>query len=118
MKNNKGQVLILFVLLLPIILLSALITIEFGNIYIEKAKTKNIIKNTISNGLKNELTQDAINSIIDLNIKDIKDKSIYKSENEIEIKVIQQKEIFNRNIELKYNYKGIKQEEKITISEG
>ena len=118
MKNNKGQVLILFVLLLPIILLSALITIEFGNIYIEKAKTKNVIKNTISNGLKNDLTQDAINSIIDLNIKDINDKSIYKSENEIEIKVIQQKKIFNRNIKLKYNYKGIKQEENITISEG
>lgn len=118
MKKNNGQVLVLFVILLPVILLLLLITIEVGNIYIEKSKTKSVIKETITNGLKNNLSNDAINSLIDLNIKDIKGKTIYTSETEIDLKLKQEKEIFGRNLEINYNYKGIKQDEKITISEG
>lgn len=118
MKKNNGQVLVLFVILLPVILLLLLITIEVGNIYIEKSKTKSVIKETITNCLKNNLSNDAINSLIDLNIKDIKEKTIYTSETEIDLKLKQKKKIFGRNLEINYNYKGIKQDEKITISEG
>ena len=95
-----------------------LIVIEFGNIYIEKKKTKSVIEDTVFNCLKNNLTTDAVNSIIDINIKDIDNKSIYISDDEIEIKLIQRKKIFGRNIELKYAYKGIKQDENIIVSEG
>ena len=118
MKKNNGQVLVLFVILLPVILLLLLITIEVSNIYIEKTKTKNTIKETITNSLNNNLSNDAVNSLIELNIKNIKEKAIYTSEEEIEIKIKQEKNLFGRKLEIKYNYKGIKQENKITISEG
>ena len=45
--NNKGQVLVLFVILMPIILLILLITIQIGNLYLEKEKTTNTIKEII-----------------------------------------------------------------------
>ena len=115
--NNKAQVLVIFVILLPIILLLLLVTIEVGNIYIEKSKTKNTIKEIITNGLNNNLPNDTINTLVDMNIKNIKEKSIYTSETEIEINIKQNKKIFGRNLEIKYKYKGIK-EDKITISEG
>lgn len=117
MKKNNGQVLVIFVILLPVILLLLLITIEVGNIYIEKSKTKNTIKEIITNGLNNNLPNDKINTLVDMNIKDIKEKSIYISETEIDLNIKQNKKLFGRNIEIKYKYKGIKQD-KITISEG
>lgn len=117
MKKNSGQVLVIFVILLPVILLLLLTTIEVSSLYIEKTKTKNTIKEIITNGLNNNLPNDTINTLVDMNIKNIKEKSIYTSETEIEINIKQDKKIFGRNIEIKYKYKGIK-EDKITISEG
>ncbi len=116
--NNKGQTLVLFIIMLPIILLVLLITIEIGNIYIEKTKTINVIKETIKTSLKNDLSNDAINALIELNVKDIKTKQIYTSDEEIEIKLIQEKKVFGKKIEIQYKYNGLKQEEKINIKEG
>lgn len=50
--NNKGQVLVLFVLLLPILLLLAGIMIDTGFAYIEKRKIEHVIKDTISYALE------------------------------------------------------------------
>jgi len=116
--NNNGQVLVLFVILLPVILLLLLITIEVGDVYIEKTKIKNIIKETITTSLKENLPNDAVNSLIDINIKNIKEKSIYTSESEIDIKLTKEEKIFGKTIEIKYNFKGIKENELIRISEG
>ena len=118
MKKNSGQVLVLFVILLPIILLLLLIVIEVGNIYIEKSRTKSIIKETITTSLKNNLPNDGVNSLLELNIKNIKEKTIYTSDTEIDIKLKQEKKLFGRKIEINYKYKAILQNEKITISEG
>lgn len=121
MKNN-GQVLALFVIILPIILLIVLITIEFGKLYAEKIKTTNVIKETITYGLKNiEDTniKEKINNLIDINIKNINNKTIFISEDEIRIKLNQNKiKVFGKDIILEYNYKGIKKEQKIIIEEG
>lgn len=118
--NNKGQVLVLFVILLPVLLLIIIGLIEISSINLEKTKTKNIIKETIETNLKNynENTKETVNKLIEQNIKNIKTKTIFISEDEIRINIIQEKTIFGKNIELKYNYKGIKENEKITISEG
>ena len=118
--NNKGQVLVLFVILIPIFLLLLMAVIEIGNINIEKTNTKNTIKETIETNLKNydENTNTIVNNLIEKNIKDIKSKSIFTSEDEIRITLIQTKTIFGRKIEIEYKYKGIKENEIITISEG
>ena len=121
MKNN-GQVLAIFVIILPIILLIVLITIEFGKLYVEKIKTTNVIKETITYGLKNiEDTniKEKINNLIDINIKNINNKTVFISEDEIRIKLNQNKiKVFGKDIVLEYNYKGIKKEQKIIIEEG
>lgn len=118
--NNKGQVLVLFVIILPILLLLILAVIEVGNINLEKAKTKNTIKEIIETNLKNydENTNSRINTLIETNIDDIKTKSVFTSEDEIRIILIQKNSILGRQIEIKYKYKGLKENEKITISEG
>ena len=69
--NNKGQVLVLFVILLPIILLLLILTIEVGDIYLDKQKTKNTIKEIIRENLK-EPNSEIINTLITKNINDIK----------------------------------------------
>lgn len=114
--NNKGQVLVLFVILIPVILLFSIVSIQIGNLYLEKNKNTNIIKDTIRETLNNPSTE--INLIIEKNIKDIKEKTIFISEDEIHLKITQEKKVFGRNFNIKYNYKGIKQEDKIIISEG
>lgn len=120
MTNNKGQVLVLFIIILPILLLLLLLIIEIGNIYVDKTKTQNIIKETINNSLKkyNENTNKKINELIEKNIKNIDSKTIFTSENEIRITIIQYQKLLGRKLKIEYKYKGIKQEEKITIEEG
>ena len=114
--NNKGQVLVLFIILIPVILLFSIVLIQIGSLYLEKSKNTNIIKDAIRETLNNPRTE--INKVIENNIKDIKEKTIFISEYEIDLKITQEKKIFGRKIEIKYNYKGIKQEDKIIISEG
>lgn len=118
--NNKGQVLVLFVLLLPVLLISLLIGIEITNLNTAKTKTQNTIKEIITYNLKNynENTNQAITTLIEENITDISSKSVFISEDEIRINIIQNKKIFGKNIEIKYSYKGIKQDENIIVSEG
>lgn len=118
--NNKGQVLVLFVILLPIFLLLLLIIIEVENINLEKSKTKNTIKEIIETNLKNydENANSKINTLIETNIDDIKTKSVFTTDDEIRITIIQVKSIFGRKIEIEYKYKGIKENETIMISEG
>ncbi|MDD4109639.1 MAG: hypothetical protein PHH93_13065 [Prolixibacteraceae bacterium] len=47
MLNNKGQTLVVFVLLIPILLLIFAIIIDSGYAYIEKRKIENYIKDAI-----------------------------------------------------------------------
>ncbi len=120
MKKNSGQVLVLFVILLPILLLLLVIGIEVGNIYLDKTKTKNTIKEIITSNLKNydDKTNERINKLIDSNIKNIEKKEIFTSEDEIRINIKQNKVLFGKNISINYKYIGKKEEETITLSEG
>lgn len=115
--NNKGQVLVLFVIMLPIILLLLVMTIEVGDIYLDKVKTNNTIKEIIKDNLT-ETNQEKINTLIIQNINDIEEKNIFISEDEIRIYIRQNKKLFGRNLKIEYKIKGIKQDEKINISEG
>ena len=118
--NNKGQVLVLFAILLPILLLLLISTIEIASLYLDKTKTKNTIKNIITENLKNynENTNIKINTLIEQNINDIEEKTIFISEDEIRINITQKKIFFGRNLKIEYKYKGYKQEQKIKIEEG
>lgn len=120
--NNKGQVLVLFVIILPVILLALLIIIQFGKLYLKKQATTNIIKDTIEYGLKHtqdEQIENKLNNLIETNIDDIDIKTITIFEDEIRINLTQKSiNIFGKNINLTYDYTGIKMNEEIRIEEG
>lgn len=116
--NNKGQVLVLFVIIMPIILLLLMISIEIGNLYLEKEHTKNVIKNIIRENLKNETNNEKINTLIEQNIKDIEEKNVFTSTDEIRIYIKQNKKLLGRDLTIEYKFKGIKENENINISEG
>lgn len=118
--KNRGQALILFILLLPLLLLILTIILNIGLTSIEIKKTDNKIKQIIEDSLNNDLEESQINQLIMTNLDNIISKEIIKQNNTLEIKIIRKIEvlypsIINYNVE-KYEvtYKGIK-EDKIKI---
>ena len=67
--NNRGQTLILFVLLFPIFILLLILVIDIGNIAVSNIKLKNISNIAISYGLDNmeEINAETIYEIINKN---------------------------------------------------
>lgn len=70
--NNKGQSLVIFVILLPVILLLIAGLVDIGNFLVEKNSCENEVKDTINYGMKHldeeNITQklyDLLNSNID-----------------------------------------------------
>lgn len=83
MLNNKGQSLILFIIMFPIILLILIITIDLGRIYTRKLELDNINKLTLNYGLdklEEPTLKDEMLNLINLNTKEI-DKIDIKIEN-------------------------------------
>ena len=88
--NNKGQVLVLFSLLLPILLLVLAIFLDLGSYYIETKEIKNNIKATIKYGL-NHLDEENIKlkmyELLNENIDDISKININVNYEEITISI-------------------------------
>lgn len=120
--NNKGQVLVLFAVILPVILLTLLLVTQLGKLYLKKQTTTNIIKDTIEYGLNNiqdEQIENKLNDLIETNIDDIDIKTITIFEDEIRINLTQKQiNILGKNLKLNYSYKGIITDNKIHIEEG
>ena len=89
--NNKGQALVEFIIILPIMIFIMLAIVDYGNMGYTKNKLENIT-NEISNMYKNNETDEEINNYIKRNDKDIV-VNINKNEKYIKVK-----------LEKKYNY--------------
>ena len=117
--NNKGQTLVLFVLMLPIIIFIMLLVIDVSNMVITKQELNNINKMVLNYGLdiieeeniENKL-EDMINKNISTNEHTIKiDDGTIEIDLKKEIKGIITKE---KIYEVKSVYKGyIKEDEKV-----
>lgn len=66
--NNKGQVLVIFVILIPIIILLFTLVIDIGNMYIEKRNINNNLKYAIEYSNKNNTN---IEEILNKNLDNI-----------------------------------------------
>ena len=98
--NSKGQSLVVFVVLLPILLLFMAFIFELGNITYLKNKYENEIKSTIEYGLKHQE---------DENLEGNKEISI--TENSIEIHITHNpngiySELFKKQFEINLTYIG------------
>lgn len=88
--NNKGQTLVLFVLLLPILIIILSMIINYGMLSLEKKKIDENLNDIVLYGIKNkdnEELENNLNRLIVLNIEDIYNKEIKITENEIEISI-------------------------------
>ena len=124
MKNNKGQTLVAFVLLLPIILLFLVIIINMGFSYIEKRRASNIVKDSISYGLDN-IEEDNISlkvrDYIEMNIDDISSLVVDEKNKKISVELIINSKnlignISSENYQININYEGIISNGKKSIS--
>jgi len=126
MKNNQGQVLVTFVLLLPILIMFFGLTLDCGYLYIEKRNVDNNVKDALKYGLNNisedtHIIENQIKKQLNLNIDDIKNINVIISEQTIEIEIDKiQKSIFtmlfsNYNYKISSHYRGYINEKELVL---
>ena len=118
--NNKGQTLVIFIILLPIILTIFTLIVDLGVLYIQKRNIENNVSNSISYYLKNiDNPKSEINmtNMINRNVKDIDEIRINNTSEYIEVNVIKEyKSLYNLlkgESNIKVTYKGYKESKKI-----
>ena len=124
--NKKGQMLVLFIILLPLILMFVGLIIDTGYLYIEKRKVDLIVKDTVEYGIKNynDTTEEDLYELLKKNIDNIDEYKIIKKSNTLKVSVLIQKEsifsfIFNKEkYEISASYKGMYENNKIKIVRG
>jgi len=112
--NNKGQVLIIFVIMLPIFLLLVTFIIDLGMLSIEKRKISNNAYDAVNYYLENFNKEKTIKLLED-NLQNI-DIEIFDNAEYVEITVKKKyKVIFNiiYDNEIIITYKGIKENKEI-----
>lgn len=112
--NNKGQSLVMFVLIIPIFLLILTLVYDVGNAIYEKDRLSNTNYLTIEYGLNNidTVTENDLKNLIEQNTSNLKYIYITIEENQIEIKM--EKDVksiigkmFNFNlVKITSHYKG------------
>lgn len=87
--NNKGQSLVMFVLIIPIFLLILTLIYDVGNAIYEKDRLSNTNYLTIEYGLNNidTITENDLKNLIEKNTSNIKYIYVTIEENQIEIKM-------------------------------
>lgn len=103
--NNKGQVLVLFVIILPIILLLLTFIIDIGLMSIEKRKISNNTYDAVEYYLK-ENDIEKTKKLLNNNLKDITVDIKTDNENVLISVVKRYKGIFKLNNEINITYKG------------
>ena len=118
--NNKGQTLILFVIMLPILLIILTLVIDLGFLYIEKRNISNNVKDSIKYYLDNEYDLDIAlktERLLNENIEDIEKIIINNQASYVEITVIKNKKGLYSNIlknyKIEITYKGYKNDKKV-----
>lgn len=86
--NNKGQTLVMFVLLIPLLVLVLVLVCDIGNLVCTKIEVSNINKLVIDSGLDeidNTYVKDKLSNLIVINDKEIKDYTIEINKNMIKV---------------------------------
>ena len=119
--NNKGQVLVMFVLLIPIFLLVLVFIVDISNLFIKKSELNNINYLVIDTILDKKINDLEIKDLILKNDKDIIINYININNDAVEISLEKEyngifshlvgKKIYN----IQSNYKGYKENNKKII---
>lgn len=121
--NNKGQTLVLFILLLPIIFILFCVILDYSLLNIEKIKTQNIVKQLINDELENntdiQKSEQKITYLLNKNIEDVNIKKLDVTNSEIIVTIYKDYKsipsLIKGNYQIKVSYKGYKINDKIII---
>lgn len=117
--KNRGQALVFFILILPIILLALAFVVDIGNLNSVKKSTDQKITQIIETGLQNNLTEGEWNQLIEKNFSSIENKKIILKENQVELSIdIKLQTIFSnlmKQSNYKITYTGYKENDEIKI---
>lgn len=119
--NNKGQTLIIFVILIPILILVAALVVDTGLMTFEKERYRGIIENGIEEYFDTGNVEET-EKIFSLNDIAKEEYTIIVQENQIEVSLnITIEAIFGKIInieeyEIKMNYVGTKEGERVIIN--
>ena len=110
MKDRKGQVLVAFVLLIPVIIMILALIVDVGFLYVEKRNTDNVIRDVTNYGLdklnlEKNILQDNITKLVNANLDEIQDLSIVINTNSVEINITRNKQSIFSNVYKKANYR-------------
>lgn len=110
MRDNRGQVLVAFILLIPVILMLLALIVDVGFLYVEKRKTDNVIKDTINYGLDNIGLQEGtlqtkLTKLINSNLDDVQRLNIQIDTDSIEINITRNKQSIFSNVYKDASYK-------------
>lgn len=118
--NNKGQTLVIFIIILPVLLMIFTLIVDLGFLHIEKRNIDNNVYNSVEYYLDNiteENIENKVNKLLNKNIKDIDEITINETNEYIEIKVSKiRKSLFSvitKDNQINITYKGIKESKKI-----
>ena len=127
MKNNKGQTLVTFVIMLPIIIILLAAIVDIGYMYMETSKVNSINRLAIDYGLDNLKTDNIdtkITNLVKENDEQLKVKELKIEDSKIKLEIEKNmKSIFGQVIGIKTykivsNYEGILEENKKQIIKG
>ena len=110
MRDNRGQVLVAFVLLIPVILMLLALIVDVGFLYVEKRKTDNVVKDIINYGLDNLDLQEGtlqtkLTKLVNSNLDDVQRLSIQIDADSIEINITINKQSIFSNVYKDASYK-------------
>jgi len=114
--DNKGQSLVLFVLIMPILFILFLTIGDVGNLMVSQDKYDSEIKSAIRYGLKHRDEENVnlkIKSLLDYSISE--DKEIVISNGGIEVKVLKKNKVMGFDFDSTFDYIGHIQDGKIII---
>ena len=118
--NNKGQTLVIFVIILPILLIMLTLVIDLGFLYIEKKNIDSNVYDSVKYYLENISEEDIetkVNNLLNKNISDIDSININETDDYIEIIVSKTRKslysIITNSTEINISYKGVKENKKI-----
>ena len=116
--NNRGQSLVVFIILIPIIIIILGIVIDIGIMTVDKNKVTNTLKNSIRYCLKKECSEDKLRELISRNIK--YDKMDINMDNNIKVTIEYHTDTIFKLFNNKAVYKitGSKDNERIKYKEG
>lgn len=120
--NRKGQVLVSFLLVLPLLLILLVFVVDMGLMKVDERKVEHVIKEAINYELKSsEINDLRVNDYIRNNLSDIKDVNVVVGTDNIKVSVsVYKKSIFNsliknKNYTISKSYYGYKENDKIKI---